>query len=106
MSFTGNENHDFTLAEASAWTQNYRDANPDAIKAHYFGKTAITAILAQENCVGIRIYYALDGAGVQQLIITGVDADENDLCYGLLAERSRPCPPYCGVKNPLNSSTK
>ena len=102
MPFTGHENHNIPLAEAAEWTRNYRNSNPGAIQGHFFGKDAIVAILAQDSCVGIRIYYALDTAGVKQLIITGVTADENDLYNGLLAERSIQCPPNCGGGNPLN----
>lgn len=103
MSFTGNENHDFPLNTAAEWTANYRNANPGGIQGHFFGKKAITAILGQPNVVGIRIYYALDPNGVKQLIIAGVDAQENDLYAGLIAEISYPCPPYCGTPNPLNT---
>lgn len=97
MSFTGNENHDITLVEATAWTANYRKQAPtNSTNAHFFGKDAIQAILDQTNCVGIRIYYALDPEGRQQLIVVGADAHENDLYEGRLAERSFPCPPTCG----------
>lgn len=97
MSFTGHENHDITLAEATAWTANYRKTvAASATKAHFFGKDAIQAILDQTDSVGIRIYYALDPEGRQQLIVVGVNAGENDLYQGLLAERSFPCPPACG----------
>lgn len=102
MSFTGNEDHGITLTQASAWTRNYRTANPGEIKGHFYGKTAIQNILNQSSCVGIRIYYALDDAGVKQLVIVGVTADEADQENGLLAERSRPCPPYCGPRGSLN----
>lgn len=103
MSFTGKENHDITLAEAAAWTANYRGKNPaPAVKAHFFGKDAIQAILDQENCVGIRIYYALDPKGVKQLIIVGADEAERDLFEGKLAERSWPCPPFCDSNSPLS----
>jgi hypothetical protein len=103
MAFTGNEDHDIPLQTAAEWTKNYRTNNPGQTQGHYFGKTAIDAILAQAGCVGIRIYYALDELGAKQLIITGVDAHENDLYNGLLAERSQKCPPTCGMMNPLNS---
>lgn len=103
MSFTGNENHSITLDEASAWTKTYRVANPQALKGHFYGKTALQNILNQTGCVGIRAYYAIDNNGQKQLILVGVDANENDLYNGLLAERSRPCPPYCGSNNVLNS---
>lgn len=96
MSFTGNEDHDISLDDAKKWTANYRSANPGAIKAHFFGKQAIQDILNQTNCVGIRIYYANDDRGNKHLVIVGADASENDLYNGKLAEKSMPCPPYCG----------
>jgi uncharacterized protein with PIN domain len=102
MSFTGNENHDIALDEATAWTANYRRQAPSSsIKAHFFGKAAIQAILDQDDCVGIRIYYALDTDSRQQLIVVGADENENDLHEGLLAERSMPCPPTCSSGSPL-----
>lgn len=103
MSFTGKEDHDFPLDKASKWTANYRAKFPEGIKGHYFGEQAIKKILTQKHCVGLRIYNALDERGIQQLIIVGVDRDQNDLFEGLLAERSISCPPVCGVDNPLNS---
>lgn len=103
MTFTGNEDHDIPLSTASEWTANYRSANPGQTLAHYFGKSAINAILNQDTCVGIRIYYALDDNGAKQLVLVGVDASGNDLYNGLLAERSFKCPPDCGAINPLNS---
>ena len=102
MTFTGSEDHSITLAEASAMTANYRNANPGETTAHAFGKNAITAIFAQTGCVGMRIYYALDDSGVKYLIIVGLDASGNDLSSGLLAERSYLCPNACSSANSLN----
>ena len=106
MSFTGNENHDFTLTEASEWTANFRAAHPSSILGHFFGKTALEAVLAQTGCVGIRIYYALDDGGAKQLIVVGVDSSEDDMTAGLIKERSCPSPPYSGGKNCLNGDDK
>lgn len=104
MAFTGKENHSISLDDAAHLTKNYRDNNPPGITlGHYFGRDAIDAILAQDECVGIRIYYGLTDEGTKQLVITGVDADKNDLYDGVLAERSILCPPDCGTLNPLNS---
>jgi hypothetical protein len=103
MTITGNENHSISLAEASAWTKNYRDANPGQIKGHALGKNAISDILFQDNCVGLRVYYALDDSGAKQIIFVGIDADGNDLYEGKLAERTYVCPPDCGAANSLNS---
>ena len=102
MSFTGNEDHSITLATAAEWTANYREAHKTWLKGHFFGKKAINDILVQANCVGIRIYYALDPDGVQRLVIVGVKANEDDLVNGSLAERGIPCPPFCGSGNVLN----
>lgn len=101
MAFTGNEAGEFPLETAAAWTANYRRANPNGIKAHFFGNKIIQKILDQPGCVGIRCYYALDEKGVQQMIIVGADANENDLYNGIIAEISSPCPPFCPSKSPL-----
>jgi hypothetical protein len=106
--YTGNEDHSISLSQASEWTKNYRNTasavSTNPITAHLFGKDAILAILNQQGCKGIRIYYALDDAGKQQLIVVGADSSKNDLYEGLLAERSDPCPMCCSSANPLNTS--
>ena len=102
--FTGNENHDITLADAAALTKKYRDSVPDGSrKGAFFGRAAIEAILAQADAVGIRYYHGIDDRGEPVLVLTGADANENDLYQGLLAERAMPCPTQCGTNNPLNS---
>lgn len=104
MNFTGNENHDIPLSEAAEWTANYRATVPTGtVIAHYFGKEAIKAIFDQNGCVGMRVYYAIDGSGAKQLIICGVKDNLDDIYDGLLADRNFPCPAACGALNPLNS---
>lgn len=104
MSFTGNENHDIPLSTAAKWTKNYRNTIPASdARAHLFERDIIEAILAQEDCVGIRIYYALNNNGEKRLIICGVTENEDDIYLGLLAETSLRNPPHCGASNPLNS---
>jgi hypothetical protein len=98
-------NHFITLAEASAMTQNYRNNLSDsaATIAHAIGKSSILDILSQDNCIGLRIYYALNNDGEKQLVFVGVDAAGNDLYEGLIADRTLLCPNLCSVNNPLNS---
>jgi hypothetical protein len=105
MSFTGLEDHNIPLPEAAELTANYRAANPPGVViGHYFGQEAINNILAQPGCVGIRIYYGQTTVGAEKkLVITGVDASENDMYTGVLAEHGFPCPSVCSVNNPLNS---
>lgn len=105
--FTGSEGEEITLAEGAEWTANYRAANPTAIKAHFFGSTILNDILSQEDCVGLRMYYAIDGDGGKELVIVGVDANGNDQTTGIVADRSRPCPDYCDSGNsPLLNNSK
>lgn len=105
MSFTGQENHEISLQEASAMTKRYRDSQTEEmyIKAEYFGKEAIQSILQQKDCVGIRIYYALDENMVKKMVLVGVDQNENDLYNGILAEKGFTSPPLALNSNPLNS---
>jgi len=107
MSFDGTEAEQITLVEAAELTANYRDAHPAAIKGEFFGKDIIQNILDQgaggNACMGIRVYYGQANDGTPHLVMVGVTADENDITSGILAERARPCPPYCSNPNPLNS---
>lgn len=101
--FTGNEDHQITLAEAAAMTKRYRLSVPTGSrKGGFFGRAAIEAILAQANCVGIRYYYGLNSTGEPVIILAGTDANEDDLYKGELAEFAIPCPTQCGSSNPLN----
>ncbi len=101
MAFTGDENHAITLGDASQLTGNYRAHT--AVKGGFFGRKAIEEILAQNGCVGIRVYFAQQNDGSPTLVLVGVDASENDMENGLLAEDYKPCPPYCGQSSRLNS---
>eukprot|EP01012_Entosiphon_sulcatum_P062387 TRINITY_DN88673_c0_g1_i1.p1 TRINITY_DN88673_c0_g1~~TRINITY_DN88673_c0_g1_i1.p1 ORF type:complete len:106 (+),score=14.53 TRINITY_DN88673_c0_g1_i1:34-351(+) len=102
MAFTGDEAEEFPLDLAAKWTENYRAAKPGRTTAHFFGYKIIEKILKQENCVGIRCYYALDEKGQPQLIMVGTDANQNDILNpGIVAELSRPCPTFCSTPNPL-----
>jgi hypothetical protein len=103
MSFTGTENHTISLQDASALTANHRANHPGAIKGFYYSKQAILAILNQTDCVGIRVYYGEDDNDIPKLVIAGVEANEDDLDTGLLAEFGHPCPPHQGSTNALNS---
>lgn len=103
MAFNGTEGAPIKLSTASEWTSNYRKDNPEGIKAHFFGRDILERILAQEGCMGIRIFYAIDDAGTQQLILVGADSSENNQVAGIVADLSVPCPLQCGNADALNS---
>lgn len=102
MAFDGTEGSEITLANAAAMTAKYRHDNPNETLAHFFGKDILIELLDQEGCVGIRIYYGLDEDNNKQLVIVGVDSDQNDITR-LVADMSYPCPNACSTPNPLNS---
>ena len=102
MSFNGNESSVITKQEAIDWTGNYRSANPNAVKAHFFGKNKLQDILNQEGCVGIRAYYAIDDDGKKQLVLVGANSSEQDLVDGVILDKSIPCPTACDTSSPLN----
>jgi hypothetical protein len=104
MSFNGSEGAFITLDEGSVMTANYRSTiQSGEVIAQFIGKDLIQDILAQNDCVGIRFYYAVDENGSKNLVCVGVDQNENDLIDGLIADRFNSCPPKCSKRNPLNS---
>ncbi len=104
MSFDENMDHSISLADAAKLTKRYRDGAGSGAKiATAFGKTALQAILNQEKCVGIRMYYAKKENGDPTLVLTGLKANSDDIYDGKLAEYSADCPPECAPENDLNS---
>ena len=105
MAFTGLKDHSISLQEASDLTKNYRDAQTSEfyIKAEFFGSDAIRSVLAQQDCVGIRIYYGQDSSGIPKLVIVGAKADENDMVDGIILDKGVLCPYTCSETNALNS---
>ena len=103
MAFNGTEGQQITIADASILTANHRTAHPNARQGTFMGKDILNSILAQPGCMGIRTYHGLDSAGNRELILVGVDMNENDIIEGIVADRGPICPPYCSTSNPLNS---
>jgi hypothetical protein len=101
MPFNGNESAQITLAQGIAWTAAYRTEYPNEPRAHFFGKNKLLELLSQQDCVGIRAYYALDDNGNKQLILVGASADEEDQFNGILLDRSVPCTVSHSSSSPL-----
>ena len=102
MAFDGTEGTIIPLSEGAQLTKNYRDRNPGAVKAIFYGREHLEAILSQEGCMGIRIYYGMSNSGAPQLVLAGADADENDLLE-VIVDTGTSCPPNCSSNNALNS---
>lgn len=103
--FDGSEGGAISLETFQKWSGNYIQENQDGTQAHFFGREIINQILAEEGCVGIRMYYALDDDGNRQILLVGVDSEGNDLLPSAggriadggntVADMSWPCPTYC-----------
>jgi hypothetical protein len=100
--FNGKEGESISLASATTWTANYRNANPGEVQAQFYGKDLLKQILSQSDCAGIRIYHAIDDEGARVLVLVGVDSNENDQYTQTIVERGLPCPSHCGGGSPLN----
>lgn len=95
MSFNGTEGSFITLSQGATWTANHRSANPNTVKAHFYGKEKLLSILNQSGCVGIRAYRAIDDNGVLELVLVGVTSAGADMTSGYILDRAVPCPSYC-----------
>ena len=102
MAFDGTEGGQISLETAATLTANYRSENPNSTIAHFFGRDILNQLLEQSECVGVRVYYGMSDDGQQELVLVGVDSDENDI-LDLIADLSMPCPKTCSTPNPLNS---
>src|SRR5258706_16421560 len=106
-SFNGTEGSSISAEIAKSWIANYGNNNPLRIQGHFFGFEIINQILAESGCIGIRIYYALNALGIQQLLLVGADANGGSLLPAsnvggrvsdggnTVADMSFPCPAYC-----------
>lgn len=102
MAFNGTEGGSIDIDDAGTLTENYRNANPSAVKGAFYGKDILRQLLDQEGCMGIRIYYGEDKNGNKELVLVGAQANEDDMLE-LVADNGTKCPSNCGVANSLNS---
>lgn len=93
--------------KADKWIKKYKDKHPgkDEIIARFFGKDIVQKILDQKDCVGIRIYSAIGDENENQQLIVGAREDGSNIWPkdaqlltaedAIIADASKPCPPYC-----------
>ncbi len=107
-SFRGSEGESVSFDVAKQWVANFTQQNPLGVRAHFFGHEIINQILAEKNCTGIRIYYALNDSGIPQLLLvgariggsniipaSGVNYRETTTDTASIADMSYPCPAFC-----------
>lgn len=100
MSFTGKEGSEISIEEAKAMITRYRthyatragSSEPSNRIFCVTGREMVEKILAQEGCVGIRLYFTEADDGMLDIVMTGVDKEENDLTK-VIADRMQHGPP-------------
>lgn len=55
---TGREGAEIDMKVATDWTKNHRDHNPGGVISQFFGREILEKILQQQDCIGLRFYYA------------------------------------------------
>ena len=91
---------------------DYKDQNILPI-SETFDRDAVDAVMQQEGCVALRIYYGMTEDFLVHAILVGVNADNEDILPStsnltsstdgdILAEQGIRCPPDCAPASPLN----
>ena len=82
--------HQISLEAAKQLTKNYRNKKKKILKEEYgntntlcisetFDRDIFDSILAQEGCVGVRFYFAMNEAGEVGLTFVGVNDQNEDI---------------------------
>ena len=102
MAITPTSGEFITLEEAKTFVFDFRKKYPDALKGYFAGCEKIGAILAQEGCIGLRMYNGYDCVEDKtNLVIVGVNTAERDMTDGLILEKAVPCPGECDTSSAL-----
>ena len=120
MSPLSSESHFISLQQAIEMTTLYRSQRENVLApglkgilltCETFNRTAFDALLAEPDCVGIRIYFGMDKDLTVKLIVVGVNEKDEDILPSAsstaedgktISENGLPCPPVCPPSSPLN----
>jgi hypothetical protein len=89
-------NHRISAKEAAEYTKRHRDHDPEGVRSHAFHKDQVLELLGHPGCVGLRIHHARTKDGAPTVVLTAMDAADNDLPGASPLENPFPCPPFCG----------
>mgnify|MGYP000489094508 CR=1 FL=1 len=104
MSTTNQMGEFITLDEAAQMTARYRATiQPGETIAVAVSTDVVNRLLSQENCKGLRFYFAVDAVASKTLVAVGIDQNGNDITSGLIADNFGKCPSICSIENSLNS---
>jgi len=64
---------------AAEFVNAHARTTAEGVTSYVIGRNIIDEILAQQGCVGIRFYNALNENGQKTLVYVGIDADGKDI---------------------------
>ena len=123
MSPVPSGSHSISLQEAIEMTSRYRSQRENVLTPDHkgilltsetFNRAAFDVLLAENDCVGIRIYFGMDKDLAIKLIAVGVNEKDEDILPSEgdaiattsdgknITENGQPCPPICPPRSPLN----
>lgn len=104
-----------SVTEASSMNANFRAIRESMLDASYqgndmlpicetFEKSEVLTILNQTGCTGLRAYLGLNEAGQVNLVLVGVNENDEDMLdNSYVLERGIRCPEECPPRSSLNS---
>ncbi|MCB0273401.1 MAG: hypothetical protein KDI06_01225 [Calditrichaeota bacterium] len=93
-----------SVAAAAGYTARYRAGiNQGEIHGGAFNRAAVERVLNQPDTPGLTFHFGLNEHRQRVIVISAVTPQGEDRWQGQLAELGLPCPPVCGLLNPLNS---
>lgn len=100
MSLSENSGSVISQAVAQGLITAFDQRYQGEIISSFIGANHIKSILAQKDCIGIRIYNGYDAtSGKISLVLVGVDKNEKELLDdGLIYDQMITCPPTCPVE--------
>ena len=108
-------NHQITLQQAISMTTLYRSNRPaDFPICETFNKSAVVALLANNQAAYLRIYYGMKENGLVDASLVAANDQEEDLLpsantveniaeENVILEDGFRCPQYCPPASPLNT---
>lgn len=96
MSISSQSGKVITLEQAIEYTHTYQIEHPEKTKSFFVGLDKLNLILSQNDCIGLRIYLGEDPDSSQtNMVLVGVDSNQEDLTKGTILEELVPCPRIC-----------
>lgn len=107
------QGHGIRLADAAAMTEAYRKIRTVAYPVcETFRREAVVLMLANPQCVSMRIYYGLKADGTVHAILVAADENGADILpitlpgsgeeEGVILQDAQRCPDECLPPSPLN----